>query len=451
MQTYWAEPYAESRTSADYQNVPDLNGGSLERLIQWQVAIFKDALEAICSHREARSAKGGSTGTLLSRSAKKLSTAVSTGPRSEIQEVIKLPAYEKVVTARFELGQDVLSQLHQFISAIAHRYGANFFHSFEHACHMTLGTQKLLTRVSSKNMTEEELSSCTYGITSDPLTAFAILFVALIHDVEHAGVTNGRLIEEGSPIAKQYDNKSVAEQNSIDVAWGLLMQDKFAKLRDCIFSNSKERDRFRQTIVNGVMATDIFDPELKEARTVKWSKAFSDEGDDASNRKATVVMEHIIQAADVSHTMQHWNVYRKWNERLFFECCHAYEQGRSDKDPMDGWYKGELWFFDNYVIPLAKKLKKFNVFGGSCDELLAFAVQNRNEWEAKGEGVVKEMKQSFAALTPSSINKNDQSAMDSKNSFGDSNNMDMDESPMVALMKGDISAASPTIKTVVWV
>ena len=31
--------------------------------------------------------------------------------------------------------------------------------------------------------------------------------------------------------------------------------------------------------------------------------------------KATIVLEHIIQVADVSHTMQHWNVYKKWNER----------------------------------------------------------------------------------------------------------------------------------------
>jgi hypothetical protein len=29
------------------------------------------------------------------------------------------------------------------------------------------------------------------------------------------------------------------------------------------------------------------------------------------NRKATIVIEHLIQASDVSHTMQHWHVYQK--------------------------------------------------------------------------------------------------------------------------------------------
>ena len=39
---------------------------------------------------------------------------------------------------------------------------------------------------------------------------------------------------------------------------------------------------------------------------------------------------------DVSHTMQHWDIYRKWNERLFREMYQAYEQGRSQKDPSKG-------------------------------------------------------------------------------------------------------------------
>ena len=35
---------------------------------------------------------------------------------------------------------------------------------------------------------------------------------------------------------------------------------------------------------------------------------------DRSDLRATIVIEHIIQASDVSHTMQHWHVYQKWNK-----------------------------------------------------------------------------------------------------------------------------------------
>ena len=66
--------------------------------------------------------------------------------------------------------------------------------------------------------------------------------------------------------------------------------------------------------------------------------------------------------------MQHWHVYTKWNEKLFMEMYQAYLTGRAEKDPSAGWYKGELWFFDCYVIPLARKLKECGVFGVSSDE-----------------------------------------------------------------------------------
>ena len=57
------------------------------------------------------------------------------------------------------------------------------------------------------------------------------------------------------------------------------------------------------------MATDIVDKELKALRNARWEKAFSethrDENErDTINRKATIVIEHLIQASDVAHTMQ---------------------------------------------------------------------------------------------------------------------------------------------------
>ena len=66
---------------------------------------------------------------------------------------------------------------------------------------------------------------------------------------------------------------------------------------------------------NVVLATDIFDKELNDLRKARWNKAFHGDGDkhDAKPRdenynglRATIVIEHIIQASDVAHTMQHW-------------------------------------------------------------------------------------------------------------------------------------------------
>jgi 3'5'-cyclic nucleotide phosphodiesterase len=248
---------------------------------------------------------------------------------------------------------------------------------------------------------------------------------ALIHDLDHPGVPNTQLVAEKSELAAIYNNQSVAEQNSVDLAWQILMDGNFKELRSTIYTNEIEMKRFRQLVVNSVMATDIADKELKVLRNSRWEKAFSDSHNeeniiDTINRKATIVIEHLIQASDVAHTMQHWHIYQKWNTRFFVECYRAYENGRADTDPSVNWYKGEIGFFDFYIIPLAKKLKDCGVFGVSSDEYLNYAMKNRyvmnfdfyhttectlivnfyfdlfinffrQEWEQRGQEVVNEL------------------------------------------------------------
>ena len=179
------------------------------------------------------------------------------------------------------------------------------------------------------------------------------------------------------------------------------MESRFATLRGYIYTDPEDLKRFRQLMVNTVLATDIFDKELQSLRKSRWDKAFHSDGlqesqyEDDVNRKATIVIEHLIQASDVAHTMQHWHIYQKWNERLFEEMMVAYENGRMEKNPSIGWYQGELGFFDNYIIPLAKKLKECGVFGVSSDEYLNYALENRREWATKGEEVVAKMIQKY--------------------------------------------------------
>jgi hypothetical protein len=94
-----------------------------------------------------------------------------------------------------------------------------------------------------------------------------------------------------------------------------------------------------------------------------------------------------------------WQVYEKWNQRLFEEMLGAYHAGRSEKDPSLGWYQGELVFFDNYIIPLAKKLKDCGVFGVASDEYLNYATENRREWAAKGKDVVQKFLEEYDEST----------------------------------------------------
>ena len=377
-----------------------------QRLISWNTDILARLLTQIIARRESRQEKPDPPERIrrLEESIGRDDTVLS-----EVTEVIMLPPFENTTNAidpsRIELSEDVVNQLRDYVQTLAAMYRENPFHNFEHASHVTMSVLKLLSRIIApsdlKNDTDKTLHDHTYGITSDPMTQFAVVLSALIHDADHPGVPNTQLIKENASIASVYKNKSIAEQNSVDLAWDLLMDEAYADLRRAIYVTEEDFLRFRQLVVNIVLATDIMDKDLKALRNGRWEKAFSatvlDESPEIGvNRKATIVMEHLIQASDVAHTMQHWHIYRKWNQRLFFELYKAFSEGRAEKDPSEFWYEGEKGFFDFYIIPLAKKLKDCGVFGVSSDEYLQYAQQNRKEWELKGKQIVAEMMETLS-------------------------------------------------------
>ncbi|CAB9505284.1 Receptor-type guanylate cyclase gcy [Seminavis robusta] len=401
-----------------------------KRLVRWNAQVLLAVLREIVACRVAPGPIGRISNSSVNNrpSTDAMDYSISSNPQmplEEVKEIIMLPQFDRRIAIHrgdaeaVEIPQVVKEQLMELVAGIADLYQDNPFHNFQHASHVVMAATKYLSRINAaadletspttrQSFKAEKLHDHTYGITSDPMTHFAILFSALIHDVDHPGVPNGRMAEENKVLGSKYRNRSVAEQNSFDLAWKLFSKSRFNDLRKMICSDHKELERFRSLIINSVMATDLGDKELKALRNNRWQKAFSAKSDEtesdttssetysesnhaAINRKATIVIEHVIQAADVSHTMQHWHVYRQWNFNLFREMHRAYKDGRSDTNPVDFWYEGEIGFFDFYIIPLSEKLRDCGVFGVSSDENLSYATANRAEWVAKGKDVVAEM------------------------------------------------------------
>jgi hypothetical protein len=307
------------------------------RSVQWTVQMLLPFLKKIVAMREegeAAVAKGVGHDEWMKVTTpgdESQAIAESNGMTvlDQCREIITLPSEAAKYKRNWfdvELSPKVEAQVESYVATIASMYRNVPFHCFEHAGHVTMSASKLLSRIVSGEKVEleamtvtqqdqDDLHADTYGITSDPLTQFAVIFSALIHDVDHGGVPNAQLVKEKSFIANIYKNRSVAEQNSVDLAWGLLMEPAYKDFRNCLCTTKVERERFRQLVVNSVMATDIADRELGALRHERWDKAFSVDHKDTNplddrNRKATIVIEHLIQAADVSHTMQHWQVYQ---------------------------------------------------------------------------------------------------------------------------------------------
>jgi 3'5'-cyclic nucleotide phosphodiesterase/Adenylate and Guanylate cyclase catalytic domain len=330
-------------------------------------------------------------------------------PFESVAEVIILPPYDPYRYTNRKVDKSTMATLRvvlrQYVAAVASMYNDVPFHNFEHASHVALASQKLLQRMTtSKKLDDRGLHNRSYGISSDPLTQFSIVFAALIHDVGHAGIPNAQLILEEADVAIKYKNRSVAEQNSVSLAWGLLMQPRFISLRKAIYRTNVERKRFRQVLVNAVMATDIADRDVNQLRVKKWNKAFVELDErgiagsmtrDEINRKATAVVESLIQMADVAHTMQHWHIYRKWNERLFEEMTAAYRIGRASFDPATNWYKGEIGFYEFYIIPLATKVHKSGIFGSGGKTYVEYAKDNMVQWSDKGMEALRVMEENL--------------------------------------------------------
>jgi len=385
-----------------------------ERLVAYNDQVLISLLQQIIAARETT--QDPVTPIKIEEEIGKSSTA--------LEEFIPIIPLRRFGAAELEKRKDpssiVLSeaakrQLKDYLTIIAGMYHPNPFHNFEHASHVTSSVCKLLKRIvdvsgqtglrssETADVNLVDLAGHSYGITSDPLTQFAVVFSAIIHDVDHPGVTNAQLVVEKTRNAKFY-KKSIAEQNSVELAWDLLMSPDYKDLRACIYSNEDELKRFRQLVVNTIMATDICDKELGALRKARWTKAFltteeiSDTEIESVDRKATIVIEHLIQASDVSHTMQHWNIYKEWNRKLFMEMYKAFSNGRGATDPSIGWYKGEIGFFDFYVIPLAKKLQNCGVFGVSSHEYLNYAQLNREQWTREGKSAVEDYLKEYSEM-----------------------------------------------------
>jgi len=378
------------------------------RLVNWIVKRLTTLLQKVIARRLSTSQKSSKHPQLRNMPGMQEGITLL----EEVKEIITLPEFDKKSNKNTEkeansivIPPKAIEELHTYVTSIATMYRNNPFHNFEHASHVMMSVTKLLSRIVApiqledsalNDFTAATLYDHTYGIACDPLIQFACAFSALIHDVDHTGVGNPQLIQENAVLGKRYKERSVAEQNSLELSWNLLMEDQFSHFRALIYTTQEEMARFRGLVINSVMATDIMDTDLKNMRNARWEKAFQ-AGEteetvvDAVNRKATIVIEHLIQASDVAHTMQHWHVYRKWNQKLFEELYLAYRSGRARGNPADFWATGEIGFFDFYVIPLTKKLKDCGVFGKSSDEYLNYAVQNRAEWEKKGKEIVATM------------------------------------------------------------
>jgi hypothetical protein len=204
MKTYWLEATApdlnrRSAAASSSGGSEDIGSdGSYNRsspagfedqnqgLVEWNFTIMKTALLDVVKYRKTRPSHPTDDMRKLEEQFLIDHTYTSL---QEVREIVCLPKFDEDVAAAdvvgTDLSDDVMQQLRAYIHTLSTLYEDNPFHNFQHATHVTMSVVKLLSRIVNSGgvVNGRETHDYTYGITSDPITQFAVILTALIHDV----------------------------------------------------------------------------------------------------------------------------------------------------------------------------------------------------------------------------------------------------------------------------
>lgn len=317
-------------------------------------------------------------------------------------------------------------ELNDFVTQIDTLYNKNEYHSFEHAAHVLLSMNILIdmivaehqrkARQSDPSFPQRENMQCNESSEKENVLSvigqnkrihFALVFAALIHDIDHRGVSNQQLIEEKHDLTQKY-SESIAERNSLSIAFSLLKKDCFVNLRKGIARTSYEMEVFEATVADIVLGTDIASQDRRNQDDDEWSCAFGDHDkhctigkstgivnecscsnmNDKTSLRVKAALKMLIKAADIAPNMQEWRIFTRWSHNLFVEENKAYVCGRvvsGTRNPAENWYDNQLAFFDFYVIPLAQRMKDSGLFGDKGDIFLINVRRNHRRWFSEGK------------------------------------------------------------------
>uniref|UniRef100_A0A7S1FMU1 Phosphodiesterase n=1 Tax=Corethron hystrix TaxID=216773 RepID=A0A7S1FMU1_9STRA len=339
-------------------------------------------------------------------------------------------------------------ELRDYIQQIASLYNDNSFHCLEHANHVLTSMNKLCDTIHAF-IAVKSPDRVTFHdrMFEDPFETFVMVFAAFVHDVGHLGMSNQMLSEKGNEIAIKYSHVSSAERLSMDVSVDLLFSPEMSNLKETIMPDGDipRKKLFGEIMFCAILSTDIASSERLAMCKARYDVVYkshsqalqqvkyhhipgkiencdSDSDDDTiesdlcpyepfyedikrllrlseidmSKMKESMVLtmacltnyvliEHLMQVADISHCMQDWKNFVKWNFKLFKEIMNCHRDGLTN-DPYPAWDASQVGFLINYVYPLATRTEKCLGYIPGLD-LSRNAENNKNNWLIHGKEI----------------------------------------------------------------
>lgn len=387
-----------------------------QRLIDWNVESLLHLLRKVVIHRRS-STESNVCSSRMTRTNSPFLRASPSAVQLQyvdlLKESIDFPAPKQrndssgdgqVEDDESLLPKTVVEQLHRYVCCLEEmHHNLNPFHNFEHTSHVCMSVLKLLSRL--ENLAQDNTASdAAKTLVADPISLLATAMAALIHAVDYN-------LNERIHLSQAFHNRAVPQQNALSLALTLWHDDEsFAELRSVVHATPEEYQRFWQVVTHGVLATDLYDEALHHWRDGRWKKAqklllladnaeqHPDQPNPRTNLHATLLVESLLQASYVSHSMQHWQVFQKWNERLYLEKQISSRSDAGSRPVMGSYYSWQMDWLDVKVIPLAVRLKSCGMFGSAGEEYFDYADRNRRHWELQGRELEHSLIQKAEAI-----------------------------------------------------
>jgi len=375
------------------------------------------------------------------------------------------PIAETCDTDSPRLPKQAREELVDLITTIASKYNDVYYHNFAHASHVTASAVTLidfmiieaLRRTYELDGSHEDSvqDRASYNIVLDHIIPLAVCFAALVHDIDHQGVSNTQLIQEGFPLVKELKNTSIAESNSLILALDLLREERFYNLRECMFGRvdvltdttdnitdstslllrqcqnfvaCNDERRFRQAVASLIFSTDIFSPDRQRICKHKWMKGFgsADFSDSTTESFPSDLsyydslsqslwgnqipfagrsifdqdsLDQIRACSSLDHIIQAADVaplFQDWDiyilwNRKLFNELWAAHSAGRGPLVTNNWYDGQIGFYDTYILPLTKRLSSSDLFGKIGNTFYENALALRSRWLEEGKACSESM------------------------------------------------------------
>lgn len=252
-------------------------------------------------------------------------------------------------------------KLMAFLERVEVTYGRHPYHNNQHAANVLQMMFKLIT------------STGIYPDIIDSIGMLSCIIAAVVHDLEHTGLTNEFLIATMHPLAIRHNDASPQEQHHVSRASVLMCESQYAFIGEDLWR------MVRRAVIPMVLATDMkrHFSVMSEFETGSCGRIDKSMGN--------ITQQMLIKISDMSHLTAPWNEHRLWVEKLERE---YFLQGDAEvalglvvtpfmKRGGKGLSTSQVGFMDVVALPL---FRAFSTVFPSCNHILLALQCNYDRW-----------------------------------------------------------------------